>query len=314
MTDTAAAQLRRILTLIPNFADDQDHSLDEIAETLGTTRQQLLKDFDSLSQRFDVAGFVESVRINVEQTTASVMTSEFYRPMRLTMPELCVLELGLTMLRLERTPAEHAIIDRALVRLRQTITQLPSNEGHEDLRAASLQTAGRAEHLTVLREAVQSHRAVRLTYRSGGATTSTEREICPHTLLHSEQMWYVVTLGENNSLRYFRLDRIEDVELLEACFEPDGTVVDRVMQEGRPFASDTARRMTVHYSPTIARWVAEREGATLAADGSLTMEHPVADETWAVRHVLQYGAEAEVLAPAELRASVMARLEAMAEG
>jgi predicted DNA-binding transcriptional regulator YafY len=66
--------------------------------------------------------------------------------------------------------------------------------------------------------------------------------------------------------------------------------------------------MTVRYSPRIARWVAEREGLQLAEDGSLTMEHPVADESWAVRHVLQYGPDAEVLAPAAMRELVADRL------
>jgi predicted DNA-binding transcriptional regulator YafY len=74
------------------------------------------------------------------------------------------------------------------------------------------------------------------------------------------------------------------------------------------FVSDTRRRMTVRYSPRIARWVAEREGASLAADGSLTLEHPIADDAWAVRHVLQYGPDAEVLAPDAMRELVAARL------
>ena len=38
------------------------------------------------------------------------------------------------------------------------------------------------------------------------------------------------------------------------------------------------------------------------------MEHPVADDSWAVRHVLQYGPDAEVLAPESLREVVIAHL------
>ena len=66
--------------------------------------------------------------------------------------------------------------------------------------------------------------------------------------------------------------------------------------------------MLVHYSPRIARWIAEREGVELEADGSLTMEHPLADVQWGVRHVLQYGPDAEVLEPAEVREEVARRL------
>ena len=69
--------------------------------------------------------------------------------------------------------------------------------------------------------------------------------------------------------------------------------------------------MTVRYSPRIARWVAEREGAKLAADGSVTLEHVVADDAWAVRHVLQYGPEAEILAPEELREKLVGELKGL---
>jgi predicted DNA-binding transcriptional regulator YafY len=46
----------------------------------------------------------------------------------------------------------------------------------------------------------------------------------------------------------------------------------------------------------------------LQQDGSYVVEHPVADVQWAVRHVLQYGPEAEVLEPAELREEIVRRL------
>ena len=66
--------------------------------------------------------------------------------------------------------------------------------------------------------------------------------------------------------------------------------------------------MTVRYSPRIARWVAEREGKELDANGGLTLEHTVADDAWAIRHVLQYGADAEILAPERLRDAMAEKL------
>jgi predicted DNA-binding transcriptional regulator YafY len=105
-------------------------------------------------------------------------------------------------------------------------------------------------------------------------------------------------------MRFFRLDRVEAVALLEETFERDESIPARVQETGRACASATSARMRVRYSPRIARWVAEREGHPLDADGSLTLEHPVADESWAVRHVLQYGPDAELLEPAGLREKV----------
>ena len=311
MADTAAQQLRRILLLIPRLADDREEHIDDIARELGTTPQQLLFDFTSMTKRFDVAGFVESVRIHVENARVSVTTSDFHRPMRLTMTELCALELGLAMLRLERPPADHPAIDRALERLRKTISTLPANDDHLDLRVASMSNAGSIEHLNSLREAAKSHRRVRIRYQASAASEVAEREINPYLVIHSEQMWYAVTLGADGALRHFRLDRISAVAMLDATFDADGTVADRVLRAGKAFASDTDRHMTVRYSPRIARWVAEREGATCDADGSLTLTHPVADDAWAVRHVLQYGPEAEVVGPEEMRELMREKLASL---
>jgi predicted DNA-binding transcriptional regulator YafY len=107
---------------------------------------------------------------------------------------------------------------------------------------------------------------------------------------------------------------VEAVSALDETFERDEGAGMRVLEAGRAFASDTSRRMTVRYSARIARWVAEREGATLADDGSLTLEHPVADDAWAVRHVLQYGPDAEVLAPESMRELLRERLKGACAG
>lgn len=312
MSDTAAAQLRRVLHLIPRLADGEEHPLADVAAAAGVEPDQVLRDLASISERFDTpGGFVDGVSILVEDDTVCVTAREFHRPMRLTMSELCALELGLVMLRRERTPAEQAPIDRALERLRRAISQVPSNERYEGTRWADLTDAGAAEHLSTMRAAIAGRRKLELRYRAGSATETRARIVAPHSLVFAEHMWYLVASADDDALRFFRLDRVESVQALAEGFERDAAAALRVLEAGRAFTSDTARRMTVRYSPRIARWVAEREGTPLAADGSLTLEHPVADDAWAVRHVLQYGPDAEIVAPPELREHVASRLSAL---
>jgi proteasome accessory factor C len=314
MTDTAAAQLQRVLDLIPRLADGEEHPIADVARELGRSPRELLGDLNGISARFDTpGGFVEGVSIFVEDDKVCVSASQFLRPMRLTMPELCALELGLTLIRRERTPAEQGPIDRALERLRDAITNVPSNDRHEGTRYADLDTAGSAEHLSVLKAAVRARTRVWLRYRAGGASESTERVVSPHAVVFSEQMWYLVATGDDDGLRFFRLDRIEAVKQVDEPFERDDALLLRVHETGRAFASEGTVRMRVRYSPRIARWVAEREGRELDGDGGLTMEHPLADESWAVRHVLQYGPDAEVLEPAELRDMIATRLAGLVE-
>jgi proteasome accessory factor C len=312
MSDTAAAQLRRVLTLIPLLADEESHPLEMVASKAETTVAQLMSDIASISERFhEPAGFVDGVTILVEERTVSVRASHFHRPMRLTMRELCALELGLMLLRRTRTPVEQKPIDSALERLRETVSKVPTNDRYQGTRYADLAITASVAHLEKLREAVHAHRKVRLTYRSSGATSSTVREVCPHSLAFVEQMWYVVSTNSAEEMRLFRVDRIENVEILGDSFERNPELASKLTSAGRAFYSTTNERMTVRYSPRIARWLAEREGKKLDADGGLTLEHPLADESWAIRHVLQYGPDAEILSPARLRQQLVAKLAAV---
>jgi proteasome accessory factor C len=313
---TAADQLRRLLLLIPRLADGEAHPIADVATIVGVTPDQLIDDLQSLVDRFDVpGGFVDGVQIYQDGSTVSVVTQHFLRPMRLTMSELCALELGLAIVRSERAPEDAGPADRALERMRDVITTVPKQDRLSGTRHAALtdMKAG-AAHLEVLRDAVRRRRKVRLLYKKGGESRAHARTICPYALVHASGMWYAVAHCERAvALRVFRADRITSAALEDAAYDvPADFSVDRVLQQAKAFISDRpVEQMRVRYSPKIARWIAEREGRELAADGSLEMEHPLADRDWAVRHVLQYGAEAEVLEPADVRQAVVEALNRM---
>lgn len=315
--ETAATQLRRLLHVIPRLADGEEHSLADVARLVDASPKVLLADLTALVDRYDTpAGWVDGVGIYVSPDGVSVRSDHFLRPMRLTMPELCALELGLMILRRERPSGEHTSIDGALAGLRQAIAKLPADERQLHARAAMVSEPASPETLATVRRAVREHRKVRITYQAGASDEATDRIVCPYGVALASGSWYVVAHCERGEgLRFFRLDRIERAEGLAQRFaRPERFSMDAVLPQGRPFAAHEAATMTVRYSPRIARWIAEREGQPLAADGSLTLEHPLADEDWAMRHVLQYGPDAEVLAPTELRARVAETLRGMAAG
>jgi proteasome accessory factor C len=306
MSETAANQLKRLLTLIPRLADGEDHPVADIATIVGITPEQLIEDLTSLVDRFDTpGGFVDGVQIYHEGGSVSVVTPHFLRPMRLTMSELCALELGLAIVRTERGPDEVAAVDRALDRLRSVISNVPGDEGREGLLAGTAAAPGvTPAHLGALRGAIRDRRKSRILYRRGSAPETEARVICPYSLVLASGMWYVVAHCEKAAaLRVFRLDRIGDVTVGDDEYDlPPDFSVDRVLETARAFMPGQASEaLRVRYSPAIAKWIAEREGVPLDSDGSVTVEHPLMDDAWAVRHVLQYGADAEVLSPPRLR-------------
>lgn len=318
--ETAATQLRRLLHLIPELADGSEHPIADVARLAETSPRAVLADLNALVERYDVpAGWVDGVSIFVDGDNVSVRSDHFLRPMRLTMPELCALELGLMLLHRESRAEERGTIESALERLRAAITRLPANDRHEHLRAASPAEGTSpvmSAVLSTVRSAVRDARKLRIGYRAGAAAESSDRVVCPYGVALANGAWYVIAFCDRNQgLRFFRVDRMESAEMLEEEFErPPSFSVGEMLPGGRAFSAPGAPAMIVRYSERIARWIAEREGRAVDADGSLTLEHPVADEEWALRHVLQYGSDAEVLEPAEVRAALRMRLEAMRQG
>jgi proteasome accessory factor C len=315
MTYTAAAQLRRVLQLIPELADDRSHPVEEVARRLGVDRATLLYDLRSLAERFDdPGGFVEGVQIFLEHDAVSLRSDHFLRPMRLTVAELGALELGLALLRSERPPEEHPALERARERLRRVLARLPDDPPPADLRTASTGAETDAATLAEIRRALRGRRKLALLYRGSGDEAASRRVVCPYAPVFATGAWYLVAHCERSAgLRVFRLDRIEALEPLDARYQvPDDFAVDQVVRDGRVFHGEPAETVRIRYGPAVARWIAEREGKPLEADGSLTLEHPLADVGWLVRHVLQYGADAEVLEPREARAAVRERLVGIA--
>src|SRR5687768_2987971 len=321
MSETAAARLRRMLLLIPQLADREDHTVEDLARAVGSDRATVMRDIQTLVSRDDEpGGFVPGVNIYFTGEEVSLVSTPFRRPMRLTSSELGALELGLAMLRAERPPDEHVAVNRALERLRKVLVHVPSDMVQMPLdaaataqRVASLPSPGNADALAVIQKAMSARRKVRLTYRGGAKTEASERTVQPYSLVVASGSWYVLSWCEvAEGIRSFRLDRMERVELLDEAYEIPATFsVDEHLNDRKVLRAGEPARMRVRYSSRIARWIAEREGLAVDADGSLTMEHPLADVQWGVRHVLQYGADAEVLEPAEVRDELRRRLGAL---
>lgn len=314
MSVDAATQLRRLLGVIPRLADGEAHPIAEVAKSAGTTPAVLLKDLHAISERFaEPAGFVEGLQIYNDGDSVQLVSRDFRRPMGLTRAELWALELGLAILAQERPPDERTVLASARDRVRRAVAKIPKDEIESDgTRAAELAPVDPA-HLASLRTSTHARRKARIEYRRPDAEEASGRVVCPYTLLVSRGAWYLVAYCEKSEdIRVFRLDRIERVESLGERFErPETFSVSEYVRDGMVFRAEEAPTMTVRYSARIARWIAEREGVEAGQDGSVTVEHPMADLDWAVRHVLQYGADAEVLAPGELREAIVERLSVL---
>ena len=314
MSVDAGERLERILRVMPLVVGQDNVPVDEIKRVAGVDALTLLDDLRALTERDDEpGGFVEAVSILFEAGSVSVHSPHFARPIRITLPELCALELGLAILGASSTSIERKLIDSARQRVREAIVAMPESAAREDVWYANGPNIPDERMLSELRQASVAQIKALISYRRGDATESSERVVHPYAVLPVRGAWFLIAHCERSrGMRFFRADRIEAVQKLDDAFaRPDGLVLDEVLSAERVFSGAAPERLVVRYSPRIARWIAEREEGDAEADGSFVVRHPLADDAWAIRHVLQYGPEAEVLEPARIREKLAATLRAM---
>ena len=309
---SAAEQLRRLLAILPEIAEGAEVPLEEVARKVGIEPATILTDLRDLSDRAgDPAGFVEHLQLYIEADRISMGPSmKFRRPMRLTLDEWRAVELGVALVRAERSPDDRPTLDALLDKVRDLMAQLPSGEA---VRAATLGAARHAEAVAALRDAMRERRKVEITYQKGAGDAPDVRSICPFSFVVELGTWYLVAHCDRSAgIRVFRMDRVLGLKVLAETFDALPEVnVEKLLAEGRAFVGDAPERMRVRYSPRVARWIAERERGTANDDGSLDVEYPLGDAEWGVRHVLQYGPDAEIIEPASLREAVAARLRSV---
>ena len=295
---TAAHQLERILYILPAAAQEGGAALDELASRLGVSPDTVWTDITDVTARayYHPADSGSELQIELTGDRVAVWTTgEFQRPVSLSMPEAVCLGLA------QRGTPE-AETSAALTHLESTLAGASTPELLQTMEATEL-TPGPTGIRDTVTGALQEKTALRIRYLKPGDPEPLERTVHPYALAHGEGCWYLLAWCEvSEEVRIFRVDRILGAASTGAPFQvPAEFDAEAYIQGGRVYRGGQETEVRVRYSPKIARWIAERECGEWDEEKGFTVTHRVADPHWIVRHVLQYGGEAEVLEPEEVR-------------
>jgi predicted DNA-binding transcriptional regulator YafY len=112
-------------------------------------------------------------------------------------------------------------------------------------------------------------------------------------------------------LRSFAVDAIRAAELRDARAKeiPAAELDDHLGSGYGIFAGRDVQWATLRFTPEAARWVAAqiwhpKQRARFEADGSYVLEIPYANDRELLMEILKFGADVEVVAPADLRQRV----------
>lgn len=310
--ESATTRVQRLLTMVPWLASRQGIEITRAAAGLGISEKQLRDDLDLLF----LCGYGpmpdELIEASYEGGRVFVSNAETIdRPLRLTVDEAISLIVGLRSLSASGA-GESSAVERALAKLEEAAGNIPGVE-----RVVVVEDDTEAGHtLGMLRDALTAGRRVHLGYHVPSRDERTERDVDPMRLAHVDGHWYLEGWCHRaEDVRLFRVDRIEDIAVLDVPAAPPEGATNRDLSAGayQVAADDTPVRLRL--APG-AHWVAEYYPVTgREADGEdLLVTMPTSDEGFLRRLVLRLGGGVEVLEPARLRESLVAHARSALEG
>jgi predicted DNA-binding transcriptional regulator YafY len=303
---TSAERLRRLLALVPYVVARKSVGLADTAATFGMTERELVEDLN-------LVWCVElrspdpycPIDLSYEGGEITVMAAETIgRPLRLAVDEASALLVALRML--SEVPGDKSALTRVIGKLE----------------AAAGEAAAPSHAVTVLdvpdvsediRMAFESGKRLHLSYYVPSRDESTERDVDPMRLLAVEGRTYLEGWCRRaEGVRLFRLDRVQDVRVLDIDAEVPDDAEPRDVDQGlfRPSTSDHV--VTLELAPA-ARWVSEYyplESLTELGEGRLRVSLRTPDTDWVRRLALRLGEDGKVIEPRVLADEVRADAQA----
>jgi proteasome accessory factor C len=301
-----ADRLPRLLSLVPYLLARPGIPIAEAAADFGTTEKQLRRDLELLWMcGLPGYGPGDLVDISFAGDTVSVISDAgMRRPLRLTTAEATALLVALRTLADVPGVVDTAAVRRATVKIERAVGDAGTSAMAVDVTAAEEAATG------AVRDALAAGRALRIRYYTAGRDAVSQRTIDPMRLLIVEGRGYLEAWCRRaEAVRLFRLDRVEDVQVLDAPSEPPADAAPTDLSEGL-FRPSTEHRTAVLVLEHDALWVAEYypvdEVAEIDGDRARVVLR-FSDPAWLQRLVLGLGGRARIVEPPELAEAVARR-------
>jgi len=302
----SADRLPRLLALLPYLLAHPGVRVAEAAADFGVPEPQLRKDLQLLWMcGLPGHGPGDLIDLSFEGDTVTVgHDAGMTRPLRLTADEALALVVAL------RTLAdEPSLTDRGAVRRALAKVEAAAGGAAEVASAVAVAVEPSDRVLARLRGALDLGRAVHLSYYVAARDESTERDVDPVRLRWADDRWYLEAWCRSvGAMRFFRVDRMDSVRVLDEPSVPPADLAPRDLSEGVYRPAPEHPVITLRLSQQ-ARWVADYyacEQVVELPDGRLEATLRAADPGWLRRLVLGLGAAAELVGPAWLVEQVRA--------
>lgn len=296
--------------------------LDDLVSELECTKRTVYRDLEALDQ----AGFPILSEKRDGRSFYRLLESFRLGDVPFTSDEVLALAFGEDLLKTLEGTVFHDSVRSALGKIRAALSPAMASylgrlgQSFRVLPGPHKSYARFRETIQTLNDAVLARETLRVRYRTGGTGAASSRDLDPYHVWYRNGGLYVVGLDHRSrELRTFAVDRIRSLSGTGQRFDPPADF-DFDAYAGASFGvmHEPATRVRIRFEKPWATFVEERtwhpSQKLERIDGGrleLTMEVGGAAEirSW----VLSFGAGAEVVEPASLRADVARELEAARE-
>jgi predicted DNA-binding transcriptional regulator YafY len=301
-----AARYLKIATVL-HAHGEEGISATALAKQVGVSRRTIYRDLDAMDMDAGLPIWNDRGRFGLEE-------GAFLPPLALTLHEAMAFFLAARLLTKATDELDTEIIG-AFVKLAQVLPPVLAEQlqATADAWADTPRNETFTRVLRALTEALAQRRVVVIEYDAGvyDPTRGTRRtRVHPFAIEPSAQTHALYLLAhdeERGAQRTFKVERIRSASVTPESFEPPGAAVAARMRAAWDVVGDdTPVAVTVRFDPSVAARVDETrwhpsQRTEVEDDGSL-LWHAIVAGVLEVRFwILGWGADAEVLEPAELR-------------
>lgn len=308
----------RLLAIVLELQGKGHQRAEDLARTFETSKRTIYRDMLALGE----AGVPIA---SAPGRGYSLMQGYFLPPLSFTTDEATMLLLGSDFMaqnfdaqyREAAQSASRKIEGVLPEKLRDEVHYLQSSIRFVATEPDTPEHARRVLLLQQLRRAIIQHTTVRFTYHARhvqeGKGEQTRREADPYGLIHFPAGWHMTGYCHlRQGIRNFRLDRMDDLELLPTTFQRP---VNFMMRYERGSGRDMIVR--VLFDHEIARWVREARSFYVVAEqetpDGLLVTLTIRQESEILHWLLSWGRHARVLEPESLRRRLAEEAEGMVE-
>jgi len=198
------------------------------------------------------------------------------------------------------------VFSSAMRKLSSLHPKLARDEGREAVVLGISVQEGERRHLQEMYGAVRQRRVVRMTYTDSANKTS-ERFVEPMNLLWSKGAWYVEAYCRmKRAMRYFRVSRIERLEVTEESFVPREPLKEAEREE------TPGIRVHLRFDLSVRTRVLEQfPGECEYLGDCIEVRTIFYRKEYALTVIASYGTKVEIISPDDLRDEIIVHLDSI---